>query len=182
MVQDTDVRDGGHAVAFVGVGSNIDPEDNVKEALEALAQSASVVAVSTFYRTSPVGSPGSADFYNGVVGLSLPGGRPAVLAVLAQVERSLGRSRTGDASAPRTIDLDLLIMTDEDGRPAEGEPVHPDVEERAFVAMPLLELAANLTLPGSGQRLSDVVQGFKEPPGTPLPVFTRELKTVLSRG
>ena len=168
-------------VAFVGVGSNIDPEDNVRAGLEALARRASIVAVSTFYRTRPVGATGSADFYNGVVELRLPGGRPAVLGVLTQVEDLLARRRTADANAPRTIDLDLLLILGDDGRPGKGEKVHPDVEERAFVVLPLLELAGDLTLPGSGRRLSDVARGFEDPPGTPLPEFTNALKVGLRR-
>ena len=182
MAQGTDAGERGRSVAFVGLGSNIDPEDNVRGALEALAQRASIVAVSTFYRTSPVGSPGSADFYNGVVGLGSPAGRSAVLSVLAQVERLLGRTRAENASAPRTIDLDLLVILDDDGQPAAGAPVHPDVESRAFVALPLLELVGDLTLPASGRRLSDVARGFSEPPGTPLPLLSRALKDAFEPG
>lgn len=165
------------AVAYVGVGSNIDPERNVPAAVNALARRLPVTAVSTFYRTPPVGAPGASHFYNGVVVVEAVEPLDRIAAILTGIERDLGRDRVaGDPNAPREIDLDLLLAA---GIPVEQTPpVHPDVRTRAFVAQPLLEVAPDLVLPG-GDRLADLARAFDGPPGDALPAFTEVLRGVV---
>lgn len=165
--------------AFVGVGSNIRPDENVPAAVTLLTRRARLRGVSTFYRTAPVGAEGAVDFYNGVLEIELDGDAEDVRRVLADVEDALGRVRTGDRNAPRVIDLDLLTW---ERLPAAGATaaVHRDVIRRDFVALPLLELAPELVLRDYGRSLAEVAERFETPPGQPLVELTRELRSLVS--
>ena len=140
--------------AFVAVGSNIEPERNIPAALEALARFVRVTGSSTFYRTAPVARPGQPAFYNGVfqaqTGLAA---RALKFDVLRPIEERLGRVRTADKDAPRTIDLDLLLCGDEVIDTPELRLPDPEIRVRPFVAVPLLELCPELLLPGTGEPL-----------------------------
>jgi 2-amino-4-hydroxy-6-hydroxymethyldihydropteridine diphosphokinase len=142
--------------AFVAVGSNIHAEENVVRALTLLHTRVSIVGVSTFYSTPAVGRPGQPDFINGVVEIRTS--RPPLEVkcdVLRSTESQLGRVRSADKCAPRTIDLDLILY----GATVVDTPdLHlPDATIRTypFVAIPLLELARDLILPDTQTPLSD---------------------------
>jgi 2-amino-4-hydroxy-6-hydroxymethyldihydropteridine diphosphokinase len=167
--------------AYIGVGSNIDPDANILWALRLLCNQMQLTDVSTFYITQPLGAPGSPHFYNGVVAgmtdLSIPGLRHLLL----HVETEVGRQRTHDKYAPRPIDLDLLLLDDE---VAEGEGwrvPHPDVCIRPFVAIPLLELAPELILPDSGRPLRDIVAEIEPLLGEPVDDFSERLRALIER-
>jgi len=137
---------------FVGVGSNIEPEANVPRALERLAQQVRLRAVSTFYRVEPLGRPEQPRYLNGVIRLGTDRDAHALKrAVLGATETELGRVRTEDAYAARTIDLDILLFDDAIIRDAELRIPDPDIRRRVFVAAPLLELAPDLVLPDTGE-------------------------------
>lgn len=156
------------ARAYVGVGSNIEPEDNVRTALRLLERRVRVVGVSTFYRTEPIGRPHDPEFINGVVAIETSLGAPELKwGVLRSMERQLGRRRRPDAYAPRTIDLDLLCY--------DGELLDPGVEQRAFVALPLVELEPTLAL-RDGRRLSSIVEHLPRSGMVTLPELTARLK------
>lgn len=133
---------------YIGVGSNIDPELNIPSALKMLGETVRIVAISTFYKTPPIGSPNSPEFYNGVVAVDtdIPP-RELKSKVLRQVEESLGRVRCKDKNASRTIDLDILLYDDT----AINEPdlviPDPDIATRAFLTVPLMELCPDMALP-----------------------------------
>jgi 2-amino-4-hydroxy-6-hydroxymethyldihydropteridine diphosphokinase len=140
---------------FIGVGSNIDPEDNISRALEQLATHVRVEAVSTFYRTAPLARPSQPPFLNGVVkartGLDA---RTLKLDVLRGIESVLGRVRTADAHAARTIDLDILLYDSTIIEEPKLRIPDPDIRERPSLAIPLLDLAPDLVLPDTGERLA----------------------------
>ncbi len=150
--------------AYVAVGSDVRPGANVPAAVEALQRHVTVVAVSTLYRTAPVGPdgealPGREAFVNGVLALrtAMPA-RELKFDCLRAVEAELGRVRSGDAYAPRPIDLDLILH----GRTVVDEPglrLPADDLDRPFVALPLLELAPSLTVPGTDRPLSELAGG-----------------------
>jgi 2-amino-4-hydroxy-6-hydroxymethyldihydropteridine diphosphokinase len=160
--------------AFIGIGSNIEPEKNILMALRQLADSARLIAISRFYREPAIGRPNDPAFYNGVVSIEtdLP---PARLKedVLRKIEAVLGRRRSSDKYAPRTIDLDLLLYNDY---------VDPDILERAFVAIPLSELDPDLVLPGSGLPIRQIANRFAAEEIEPLPEYTRLLRHQLLEG
>jgi 2-amino-4-hydroxy-6-hydroxymethyldihydropteridine diphosphokinase len=149
--------------------------------LIALADAAGtrLTAISTFYKTRPVGAAGNADFYNGVIALrtSLPA--EVLSTLLGDVEARCGRRPSPDRHAPRTIDLDLLLYGDMEARRPEMTLPHPDIPLRSFVALPLLELAPELVLPGPAGPLAQWTAAFDEPPGEPLAEFTSALRRSL---
>ncbi len=165
------------AAAFIGVGSNIAPEANIPAALRLLCQSVLIDDISTFYKTEPIGSPGSPPFYNGIFKIRVDrGGHHQLKNVLRTVEGLLGRVRGPDKNAPRPIDLDLLIYGDAVIHEPDLVAPSPDVLTRAFVAVPLLELAPDLVIPGAGSRLADVVATMSKAEMIPLVEFTNMLK------
>lgn len=170
-------------IVFVGVGSNIDPEASIPAAQRRLASRVRVTGVSTFYRTEPVGAPGTPPFVNGVWRIETGlGPRELKGEVLRPIEAALGRRRTADRYAPRTIDLDVLVHGDEvlDG---EGLRVpDPDVRTRPFVAFPLWELAPDLVLPDDGRALADVVSGLSREGMVALGDLTRLLRAEVEHG
>ncbi len=143
--------------AFIGVGSNIEPADNVRKAVRLLAAHVRVAGVSAVYLTRPEGRPGQPPYYNCVAEIetNLP---PAELkrAVLRRIEDDLGRVRTADKFAPRTIDLDLIVY--DDLAVDTGDLVLPDplIRRRPFLAIPLAELAPEMVLPGGGMTVGEI--------------------------
>jgi 2-amino-4-hydroxy-6-hydroxymethyldihydropteridine diphosphokinase len=165
------------ARVFVGVGSNIEPGFHVLRALQRLDEAAGVVGVSTFYATQALERPGDPPFLNGVVELADAMPPEALKALLRRIEQDEGRQPNPDRFAPRPIDLDLLLHGDVVSAAAGLQLPHPDVVSRRFVTLPLLELAPELLLPGSGERLAAVAR--KLPPWPMVP--DRRLTTHLKR-
>src|SRR5262245_48243968 len=154
---------------FIGVGSNIAPETSIKAAIRLLAGQVRVVDVSTFYRTPAEGRPEQPDYVNGVVMIEtdLP---PEALKqrVLRVIEHRLGRRRTDDKFAPRPIDLDILlygsrqIQTPDLRLPAES------IQKQSFVAVPLAEIAPDLTIPGTRMSVQEIAARFNRLHMTPV--------------
>ncbi|HEV8108815.1 MAG TPA: 2-amino-4-hydroxy-6-hydroxymethyldihydropteridine diphosphokinase [Burkholderiales bacterium] len=139
-------------VAFVGLGANLgEPQRQVQQAfreLDAIAHTR-VVRTSSLYRSEPLGFADQPRFVNAVaqVETGLPAGR--LLAELQAVEARHGRSRSF-ANAPRTLDLDLLLFGNVVIDTASLQVPHPRMHERAFVLLPLLEIAPDVAIPGQG--------------------------------
>ena len=182
--------------AFIGVGSNIRPEENVTKAVDLLLRNPNlrVVGVSTFYRTQALLAPGvptgprhvNPDYLNGVLEVETALGPSALSAVLEEVERALGRVRGPDKFAPRTMDLDLLIvlpplhgLISREGVGQEPYPPHPEVRTRAFVALPLFELDPGLLLPPEGTPISEVAESFRGFEGEREEAITAQLRSRL---
>ncbi|MGW8394764.1 2-amino-4-hydroxy-6-hydroxymethyldihydropteridine diphosphokinase [Pseudoduganella sp. HUAS MS19] len=137
--------------AFVGIGANLgDARANVLDAVERLRKlpGVSLEAVSSLYRTAPIDSSGD-DYINAVVRLGTDLAAQALLMGLFDIEQAHGRERPY-FNAPRTLDLDLLLYGDERISTATLTVPHPRMHQRAFVLMPLLELAPDVVLPGLG--------------------------------
>lgn len=139
-------------LAYVALGANIgDPAAQLNSAVAALdaLPATRVLAVSPYYRSAPVGYTDQPDFTNAVLSLETALDAEALLQALLQIEATLGRQRTF-RNAPRPLDLDLLLFGDE----ARDQPhltlPHPRMHERAFVLLPLSDIAADLVVPGHG--------------------------------
>ena len=137
--------------AYVGIGANLgDAQATVAaagQALAALPQSR-LVALSSVYRSAPVDAAGP-DFFNAVACLHTHLSPAALLAALQGIELAFGRERPY-RHAPRSLDLDLLLLGDEVRNSAELTLPHPRLHLRAFVLRPLLELNPALAPPGLG--------------------------------
>ncbi len=165
------------ARAFVAVGSNINAPANVRAALRALAERVTVSRISTVYQTEPEGRPEQPLFYNCVIEIEteIP---PLELKsrVLRPIEEALGRQRTSDKYAPRTIDLDLIIYDDLVLKSSDLVLPDPEISSRFFLAVPLSELAPSLTLPGTTLRVSRAAAAFARNKAQPLKPYTALLR------
>jgi 2-amino-4-hydroxy-6-hydroxymethyldihydropteridine diphosphokinase len=138
------------ADAYVGLGSNLDhPVEQVRRAFEALDRLAltRLVARSPLYRSDPVGPPGQSDYINAVAHLRTGLGPLELLDALQLIESRQGRVR-GERWGPRTLDLDLLLFGDEVIDTPRLTVPHPRLVERAFVLLPLKDVAAEMIVPG----------------------------------
>ncbi len=126
------------ARAVIAIGSNIRPEEHLPAAVTELSRAVRVLALSGVYETPPVGAPGTPAFLNMalLVETNLPAQRLRE-AVLRPIEERLGRVRTSDPNAPRTIDLDLVLYEDE-GR---VRVLDEGLTRHAHVALPVAEVA-----------------------------------------
>ena len=166
------------ARAFIAVGSNISPQLNVRAALLALARQEQILAVSTIYRTDPESRPDQPDFYNCVVEIETEKTPEALKhQVLRRIETSLGRLRTSDKFAPRTIDLDLVLydnlILDTEGLVLPD----PEIASRPFLAACLSELAPALMLPGTTSRVADLAARLPQDNMHPLEDYTAKIKS-----
>lgn len=167
--------------AFVAVGSNIKPSLNVRAALRALALRAPIVAISTVYRTEPEGRPGQPSFYNCVVEIRTEM-RPQKLKsqVLRRIEADLGRRRTADKYAPRTIDLDLILYGNLVMDTRELVLPDPQIARRPFLAVPMSELAPDLKLPGTTAKMAELAAKLPVDGMRPLAAYTGRLRTEIN--
>ena len=148
-------------IVLVAFGSNIEPEENIFQALVLLDEQCGVADVSTVYRTRALERPDQGDFLNGACRLSnAPQPRALKFDVLRPIEERLGRVRGPDKFAPRTIDLDIALY----GGVVLDEPdivvPDPDIRTRVFLAVPLSELAPQAVLPDDGVELQAMAQTF----------------------
>lgn len=141
--------------ALLGLGGNLGDVGHTMDAalcaLGALPQT-QVLRVSRRYRTAPVGYADQPDFLNMVAELKTALSPSALLGACLGIEASLGRVRSF-ANAPRTLDIDLLMMEGVACRTAELTLPHPRMRQRAFVLVPLAELYPDGRV--YGEELSD---------------------------
>ncbi len=145
----------------IALGGNLSspagpPAATLRKALHAL-ETAGVhrLRVSSFYRTPAWPDPSDPPFVNAAAVVKTAFSPERLLAVLHEVEAAFGRVRS-TPNAPRTLDLDLI---DYDGRVEAGPPVlpHPRLAERAFVLVPLAEIAPGWTHPASGRTAASLL-------------------------
>lgn len=139
-------------VAYIGLGANLgDARQSLKDAVVCLAQQhcIAVLAKSSLYRTEPIDAQGD-EYYNLVVKIETALAARGLLALCHRIEHHFGRERPF-RNAPRTLDLDIVLFGDE--RIDEPDLVipHPRAAERAFVLVPLVEIDADVTIPGVGR-------------------------------
>ncbi len=137
--------------AYIGLGANLgDPAAALTDAITRLAAMPQTVitARSSFYRSAPIDATGP-EFVNAVVALDTALAPHGLLAHLQAIEQAHGRARPY-RNAPRTLDLDLLLYGDQTIATPDLTVPHPRLHQRAFVLMPLAEIAPDLQIPGRG--------------------------------
>ncbi len=149
--------------AYVGIGSNLDsPQDHVVAAIEELGAlpETGVTGASSLFRSAPFGPVEQGDFVNAVVAMMTRLSAHELLREMRTIEDNHGRKRDGERWGPRTLDLDLLVFSDEVINDDVLTVPHPGISERNFVLLPLCELAPHLIVPGLGSvaSLTDVVR------------------------
>jgi len=171
------------ARAFVGVGSNIEPAENVKKALRLLASKVRIVEISNVYSTEAEGKPDQPSYYNCVAEIetNIP---PEELkqTVLRKIELNLDRKRSKDKFAPRTIDLDLILYGDLVQKTDDLVLPDPQIPTRPFLAIPLFELEPDLILPGVNLPIKKAAVQLKPVRMKPLKSYTKILKKEILHG
>ncbi len=161
--------------AYIGIGANLgNAALTVREALTALQQLplTQLSASSSLFGSAPVDAGGD-DFVNAVARLDTHMGAETLLAELQKIELTFGRERPF-RNAPRTLDLDLLLYGQEEIHSARLEVPHPRMTARAFVLLPLLQIAPDLQIPGKGVA-SDFLPGLQDQRIWQLPVSRQDL-------
>ena len=136
------------AKVCLSLGSNIAPEEHLKQAVERLREMLPVLAVSRAWKSPAVGS-GGPDFLNAAVLVDTwLNSSMLKQQVLRPIERSLGRERGEDKYAPRTIDIDIVVYA--------SEVLDPLLWTQAYLALPVAELLPELVEPISGETLESI--------------------------
>jgi len=139
---------------YIGLGSNLaDPHAQVERALEALSDlpHTRLLRRSRLYRSAPWGRADQPEFVNAVAQVQTEFSARALLDALLAIERGAGRERGATRWGPRVLDLDILLYGDQlIDEPGLRVP-HPHLHERAFVLLPLAEIAPDLSVPGRGR-------------------------------
>ena len=150
--------------AYLALGTNIEPrEAYLKEALELLETMGEVTLIrrSSIYETAPVGYLDQADFLNMVIEIKTALSSLKLLEYCQSVEQHLGRKR-GIRFGPRTIDLDILTFNQENSTVERLIIPHPRMNERAFVLIPLQEIAPKLILPDWNKPIEEMILDLPE--------------------
>ncbi|MGB7539056.1 MAG: 2-amino-4-hydroxy-6-hydroxymethyldihydropteridine diphosphokinase [Anaerolineales bacterium] len=143
--------------AWLLLGSNIDPEHNLAQAVNLLAQRTILLAVSSVWQSPPADGSNQPDYLNAAVRVRTDLTPEELLAgVIAPIEQELGRRRTADKFAPRTIDIDLALYGDRIGEYSGKQVPHPDILTRAHAALPLAELSPDMLHPATGEPLKAI--------------------------
>jgi 2-amino-4-hydroxy-6-hydroxymethyldihydropteridine diphosphokinase len=148
--------------AYIALGSNVGQrEQTLMEAVQSLATHGeiTVARLSQWLKTEPVGGPEDQPWYlNGVVRIETTLTAQSLLAVMQQIETSLGRDRRREVRwGPRTCDLDLLLFGDGIIDTPDLIVPHPRLAERRFVLEPLAQLACDLIVPGGELSVAELL-------------------------
>ncbi len=150
--------------AHILIGSNVHKKINYPKALRRLRAIGNALAVSSVYETAPVGNPGAESFYNGVVLLETELDAHVLKRALRIIESQLGRVRTADPYAPRTIDLDLVLFNHDVIYERDVHVPDPLILQRPFLALALAEISPQYVHPTDGRTLAQIAKDFGEIP------------------
>jgi 2-amino-4-hydroxy-6-hydroxymethyldihydropteridine diphosphokinase len=154
--------------AFIGMGTNLAswagaPEATLAAAVVRLESLGRITRRSSLYSTAPVGFAEQPRFVNAVVALETELGPRELLERLLAIEQEFGRNRAaGFANGPRTLDLDLLLFGDLEIREQDLAIPHPRLAERAFVLIPLNEIAPQVVVPGVAKTVGQLLTRLNE--------------------
>ncbi len=167
--------------AFLSLGSNIEPEKNILEAVKLLAKHVKILKTSTVYLTKPLGRKSDPSFYNCVIKIETDI-EPLKLKtdILRVIEKKLGRKRSTDKYVPRTIDIDIILYGNAVYSTDDVVIPDPNITERPFLAIPLCEIEPDLTLPGLNVSISEVASKFRNHLMIPLMGYTMTLRKLIS--
>jgi 2-amino-4-hydroxy-6-hydroxymethyldihydropteridine diphosphokinase len=124
--------------AVIALGSNIQPEENIQKALEAISHHFDLIEKSNFVFTEPVGYKDQPDFLNGTVLIGTVSDKNELISTLKEIEVQLGRTKRARKNGPRKIDLDLIVFN--------GCIVDDEVLKRDFLKASLLKLLPDFQL------------------------------------
>jgi 2-amino-4-hydroxy-6-hydroxymethyldihydropteridine diphosphokinase len=153
--------------AYIGLGANLpspagSPEATLATTASRLETLGRLVARSSLYSTAPVGFADQPRFFNAVIALETELVPRALLEWLLAIEREFGRDRSASfRNGPRTLDLDILLFGDQTIAEPDLEIPHPRLAHRAFVLVPLAEIAAHAVDPASGCTVGQLLSSLR---------------------
>ena len=158
--------DATETTAYIAIGANLgDRAATMREAVRRLhaCVGVRVTACSSAYDTAPVGPPDQPRYLNAVAAVRTTLTARTLLATLLEIERTLGRERSTTRWTARTIDLDLILFgecVEAEGDSSAGSlsVPHPRFRERAFVLVPLAEIAPAARDPVTGERIESLLR------------------------
>lgn len=137
---------------YIAIGTNINPVENTRLAVASLRRRVHVFAISNTWETPPVGTVGP-NFYNTALAFTTHLGLEDLKSsILRPIESQMGRIRTHDKNAPRTIDLDPVIV--------DGQLVEPRLWSLAYLAVPIAEIYPDYQDPKTGTTLAEIARQF----------------------
>ena len=146
---------------FVALGSNVNSEYSMPEAVRRLSLHCRLVAVSPVYETTPVGNTEQPNFLNAAALIETDlAAEELKTRVLQVIEQELGRVRSEDKNAPRTIDLDIALFADQNLDSGSQAFCDPNILRYAHIAVPLADIAPERRQPATGQTLEEIAQSL----------------------
>jgi 2-amino-4-hydroxy-6-hydroxymethyldihydropteridine diphosphokinase len=148
--------------AWLLLGSNIHPQENLARSVTMIAGRATLEAVSSVWQSPPADGSAQPDYLNAAIRIRTDRSPEELLAgLIAPIERALGRVRSADIFAARTIDIDLALFDNCTGS-FSGKPLpHPDILLQAHAALPLAEISPDLRHPVTGEPLVEIAAHLK---------------------
>lgn len=149
-------------LAYIAIGSNLaSPLEQVNAAVQALGEipQSRIVAVSSFYRTPPLGPQDQPDYLNAAVVLETALSAETLLDNTQRIELQQGRVRKEERWGPRTLDLDIMLFGHETINTERLTVPHYDMKNRGFMLWPLFEVAPDLIFP-DGTPLKSILDGL----------------------
>jgi 2-amino-4-hydroxy-6-hydroxymethyldihydropteridine diphosphokinase len=142
--------------AFISLGSNLKPKKHLPLAVRKLCQLGTLLRTSCVYQNPPIGRPEQADFLNAAALLETALTPLEIRSHLREIEKDLGRIRTEDKFAARTIDLDLCLLGELIMDTPEITLPDPDLLSHGYLAVPMAELAPDFRHPITGETLQQI--------------------------
>lgn len=146
---------------YLSIGSNHEAGKNLQQAIDLLAEKTDIIAVSSIYETAPVGTDNPASYFNAAVILQTElESTELKKTVLRPIEAQLGRER-GEGVTAVAIDLDISLFDDAVMQLGKRQIPDPDILTRAYVAIPLAEVAPEYLHPIEKRMLAEIVKAFE---------------------
>ena len=146
--------------AILSLGSNINAENNIVQAVHLLTTLGQVKAKSSVWQTKPLGKPNQPYYLNAAVLLETLLSPTGLKDGLHKIEMDLGRTRGEDKFTPRTIDIDIMLWNEEHFQLGNRTVPDKEIYERAFVAIPIAQIAPDFRHPLTGETMTAIANTF----------------------